>query len=390
MTEASTTGARAHRLLIFALSAANFAVGMGAFVVIGVLTPVAESFALTEAQAGWMMTAYALAYAVGSPTLVALTGGMARRTVLAIGLGTVTAAILATALAPSAGFLFAMRVLTGVGAGLITPVAAGVAAAASPPEQRGKALAAAFFGLTLAQVLGVPVGAWIGYTFGWEVVFLLNAALCFAALVAILMLVPGDMPFQVNSLATLGAALSDLKTVLAIMFTALIMGAVYVFYTYVAPVLETRMGFSRDGVSLFLLAFGVGAVFGNLLGGYLTDRIGAYRTLIFVAVSQIVLLPVYSILPLAEWLLYAHAVLWAVCGWSFAASQQFRLISLAPERQNVMLALNAAAIYVGVSLGAWIGGAVLEAAGLDALGYAGAGVAVLALAVLVLSERARR
>ncbi|MEO1612133.1 MAG: MFS transporter, partial [Pseudomonadota bacterium] len=337
-----------------------------------------------------MMTAYAIAYAVGSPTLVALTGGVARRTVLAIGLGLASLAVAATAFAPNAETLFAMRVLTGIGAGLITPVAAGVAAAASPPETRGKALAAAFFGLTLAQVLGVPVGAWIGYTFGWELVFLLNAALCLAALIAILMLVPGDMAFQVNSLATLGAALSDLKTVLAVMFTALIMGAVYVFYTYVAPILETRMGFSRDGVSLFLLAFGVGAVFGNLLGGYLTDRIGAYRTLIFVAATQILLLPVYSFLPLPEWLLYVHAVIWAVCGWSFAASQQFRLISLAPERQNVMLALNAAAIYVGVSLGAWIGGLTLEIADLNALGITGAGVAALALATLLLSERVRR
>ena len=382
-----TAGAR--RMLVFALSSANFVVGMGAFVVIGVLTPVAEDFALTEAEAGLMMTAYALAYAVGSPTLVALSGGMARRTVLATGLTIFTAAVVLTALAPTPEVLFAARVMTGIGAGLITPVAAGVAAAASPPEGRGKALAAAFFGLTLAQVLGVPVGAWLGYTYGWETVFWLNAALGAVALTAILMLVPRDIPFQVNSLGTLRDALGDLRTVLAILFTVLSMAAVYVFYTYTAPVLEARMGFDRDGVSLFLLAFGVGAVFGNLLGGWLTDRIGAYRTLIFVASTGIIFLSVYSFLPIPAWLLYAQAVLWAVCGWSFAASQQFRLISMAPERQNVMLALNAAAIYVGVSLGSWIGGVTLRIAGLDALGLTGAAVSALALLTLVLSERLR-
>lgn len=382
-----TAGTR--RLLIFALSSANFAIGMGAFVVIGVLTPVAEDFGLTEAEAGMMMTAYALAYAVGSPTLVALTGGVARRTVLATGLAIFTAAVILTALAPSPGVLFGARVLTGIGAGLITPVAAGVAAAASPPETRGKALAAAFFGLTLAQVLGVPAGAWLGYTYGWETVFWLNAALGAAALLAIIALVPGDIPFQVNSLSTLRAALSDLRTVLAVLFTVLSLAAVYVFYTYAAPVMEARMGFDRNGVSLFLLAFGVGAVFGNLLGGWLTDRIGAFRTLVFVASSGVAFLSVYSFLPIPTWLLYAHAMLWAVCGWSFAASQQFRLISLAPERQNVMLALNAAAIYVGVSLGSWIGGVTLRIAGLDALGLTGAAVSVLALVALVLSERLR-
>ena len=177
---------------------------------------------------------------------------------------------------------------------------------------------------------------------------------------------------------------------LAVLYTVLIMGAVYVFYTYTAPVLETRMGFDRDGVSLFLFAFGVGGVFGNFLGGYLTDRIGAFRTLVFVSVAQILSLPVYSILPISPWLLYAHAVIWAVCGWSFAASQQFRLISIAPERQNVMLALNAAAIYVGVSLGSWVGGATLRIASLDALGLVGAAISVLALAVLIAGVRAGR
>ncbi|MEM8751544.1 MAG: MFS transporter, partial [Pseudomonadota bacterium] len=306
-------------VLIAVLSAANFAIGMGAFVVIGVLTPVAEAFAMTESAAGGLMTAYAVAYAIGSPLGVALTGRMRRRTVIASGLAVFALGGAATALAPSEGALFAARVLAALGAGVVTPVAAGVAAAASPPEARGRALAYAFFGLTLAQVFGVPAGAWIGYTFGWAAVFWLTAALSAAAFVGVMTVVPRDMAFQVTALSALGAALRDAKTLLAILYTVLIMGAVYTFFTYTAPSLERFMGFSRNGVSVFLLIFGFGAVFGNLLGGALTDRIGAYRTLIFVSLVQILFMPVYSFLPIPEWALYLHVFLWSVGGWSFAA-----------------------------------------------------------------------
>lgn len=378
--------AAANRWLIPSLSAANFAIGMGAFVVIGVLSPIAESFSLSSAEAGWVMTTYALAYAVASPLLVAITGGVDRRAVLTIGLAIFSVAAGLSALATDASLLFAARVATAFGAGLITPVAAGVAAAASAPERRGKALAAAFFGLTLAQVLGVPAGAWLGYSFGWQTVFALTALLGAAALIMVRAHVPAGLPFQVTSLASLRAALTDLKTVLAILFTVLNIGAVYVFYTYTAPVLETRMGFTRNGVSLFLLAFGFGAVAGNLLGGFFTDRIGAFRTLALVGVAQVLFLPFYSFLPAPEWALFAHAFIWSTFGWCFAASQQTRLISLAPERANVMLALNAASIYVGVSLGSWIGGAAIAIAGLDALGLVGAGVAALALIALFASR----
>lgn len=376
------------RLLIPSLSAANFAIGMGAFVVIGVLSPIAADLAMTNAQAGWIMTAYALAY-LSSPVIVALTGRVERRVLLASGLGLFALASLLGALADTPSVLFAARVLAAVGAGVVTPVAAAVAAATSAPEQRGKALAAAFMGLTLAQVLGVPIGAWVGYTYGWSYAFIMTAALAVLALGGVLAFVPRGLPFQATSLAALGAALTHLKTLLAIGFTALIMAAVYVLYTYIAPLLETRMGMDRNGVSLLLLAFGVGAVFGNLLGGWLTDRIGTTRTLMVVCGAQFLFLPVFSMLPIAEWMIYAVAFFWSIGGWCFAASQQARLVALAPDRQNVMLALNAASIYVGVSLGSFIGGIALEVFGLDALGVVGAGIAVIALATLLLTERLR-
>jgi DHA1 family inner membrane transport protein len=377
---------RASALLIPSLSAANFAIGMGAFVVIGILSPIATDLKMTNAEAGWVMTGYAIAY-LSSPIMVALTGRVERRLLLAAGLAVFALASVIAALASDPATLFAARVLAAFGAGLVTPTAAAVAAAASTPEKRGKALAMAFMGLTLAQVLGVPIGAWIGYTYGWSYAFLMTAALAIAAMVTVLIIVPHRLPFQATSLKALGTALTHMKTLLAIAFTALIMAAIYVLYTYISPLLEARMEFDRTGISLFLLTFGVGAVFGNLIGGWLTDRIGATKTLMVVCTAQFAFLPVFSNLPIADWTLYAVAFVWSVGGWCFAASQQARLIALAPDRANVMLALNAAAIYVGVSLGAFVGGGVLERFGFDALGYTGACIAALALLTLVFTER---
>lgn len=359
---------------------------MGAFVVVGILSPIATDLNLSNAEAGWVMTAYAMAY-LSSPVMVALTGRVERRILLATGLGLFALASALAALADAPTTLFAARVMAAFGAGVVTPTAAAVAASASTPENRGKALAMAFMGLTLAQVLGVPIGAWIGYTYGWPYAFFMTATLAIGAMCAVLFFVPRGLPFQVTSLRILGAALTHARTLMAIAFTALIMAAVYALYTYIAPLLEVRLGFDRNGVSLFLLAFGIGAVFGNLLGGWLTDRMGTTRTLGVVCGAQFVFLPVFSNLPISDGALYAVAFFWSVGGWCFAASQQARLIALAPDKANVMLALNAASIYVGVSLGAFVGGAVLRRFGIDALGYTGVGIAALALLTLVLTER---
>jgi predicted MFS family arabinose efflux permease len=377
-------------VLIGLLSAGNFVIGMGAFVVIGMLSPMAASFGMTSGGAGLVLTTYALAYAVGSPLAVAATGAWPRRRVLLIGMGLFGLGALLSALAPTPVALYATRVLAAVGAGLYTPVAAGVAAVASPPEERGRALARVFFGLTLAQVLGVPAGSFLAYSLGWPATFLVVAALAFACLAGVRRLVPGDLPFQATRLASLAEALADWRSLASVLFTTTFLGSLYVVYTYFTPLLEETMGFGRNQIALTLLVYGVGAVLGNLLGGRLTDAIGGRRTLFLLAGAQIVLTPLFSLLPIALPLLFGLAFVWPVFGWSFIAPQQSVLIELVPERANVMLALNAAAIYVGAAVGSAIGGGVIDRFGLGAVGLAGGLCCLVAMANLVLATRLAR
>lgn len=377
-------------LAIPILSAANFVIGMGAFMVVGMLNPVAEDLALSPARAGWMMTIYALSYAVLSPILVALTGRVGRRRILAFGLTLFAVANVTASLASSEAGLLAARGLAAAGAGLVTPVSAAVAANLAAPERRARALASVFFGLTLAQVLGVPVGSWIAYTFGWRWAFAIVALLAFPITALIWTRIPAGLSVPPVTLRDLGRTLRNLRHLLAVSFTSVFLGAIYVIYTYLAPLLTTQMGFGRDGIALILLIFGFGAVFGNLAGGQMTDRIGATRTLLILALSQAAIMPWFTALPLPILGLAALMLSWSMFGWAFMAAQQVRLIALDPNSVSVLLALNAAAIYVGSAVGALVGGFVIGAYGLGALGWFGSAGAIAAALVLGLSNRLNR
>jgi len=375
------------RLLIPTLSAANFVIGMGAFVVIGLLDPLADDLAMTTSQAGWVMTIYALSYAVLSPVLVSSTGTLGRRRVIAAGLGIFALAQLVMVFAPNAAWVFIARVIAAAGAGIVTPVGAAVAAGVSAPENRAKALSTVFIGLTLAQVFGVPVGSFIAYTFGWRVAFAIVVLLALPCIWLIWTRVPKGLSFQPVALSDLKRILGHGPIMLAVLFTASFLAAIWVVYTYLAPLLTHSMGWGRDGITLALLVFGVGAVIGNVLGGILADRIGPIRTLLFLSCTQIVWLSLYSFLPFPEWQFLVFVFLQSICGWSFMAGQQARLVSLAPESAPVVLSLNAAAIYVGAAIGSAIGGFVIDNAGLEHLGWTASGMAVIAVLHMLISAR---
>lgn len=374
--------ARQTDAILWLLAFANFAVGMGAFVVIGILTPVATDLHIGPAQAALLMTVYAIVYALSSPLLVALTGRHDRVRVLTAGMAVFCLGALAASLSPSLPAVLLARCGMALGAGLVTPVAASVALALTPLAQRGRALARVFGGLTLAQALGVPLGAWLGYALGWRVAFMVVAVLAAIALVLLAQRLPRGLAVPVATLASLGTVLRTWRLGVAVSFTAWFVAALYGVYTFLAPLLETRYALGRDGVTAVLVVFGVGAVVGNAAGGWLTDRIGPQRTLVLLAASQLVWLPAVTLLPLPLWACTALIGVWSVCGWAFMVPQQARLAGLSPAQVPVLFALNAAAIYGGSSVGSAVGAATLSAAGLAALGPVGAVLAAVALVSL--------
>jgi MFS transporter, DHA1 family, inner membrane transport protein len=373
------------RALHLALSATNFAQGLGAFSFIGIVALVAQDLGLSLGQSGWLMSLYAAVYAVASPVLVAVTGRLERRTVLAGGLVLVGGGAALAALAPGFGTLLLARCAMALGGAMTTPVASSIGVATSSPEMRGRVLATVFAGLALSQSAGVPLSAWLGGAFGWRATLLLVCGMSLLALVAIAWKVPARLPVQVSSLSALAAVLRTPRSMAAVSFVVFYIGCNFTLLTYLAPWLASRFALSQQEVAAALLAYGVFAFFGNGLGGWLTDRLGAERTLVLLASSMLVLLPTLTLLPLPLWPTLALVAAWGLLGWSVHVAQQARLAQVDAQRAPLLLALHSAGIYLGLAIGATVAGLVLDAVGARWLGVAGAGLALLALASLAVT-----
>jgi MFS transporter, DHA1 family, inner membrane transport protein len=376
--------------LLLALSAANFVVGFGAFVVIGLVEPIATSYTTSPSVAGGTMTAYAIAYAIGSPLAVSLSGAMPRRLTLTFGMALFALGSLASALAPTMPLLFAARVVAAIGAGLFTPSAAAVAVALSPPDQRAKALSTVFAGLTIAQVAGVPAGTWLGYAYGPAATFALVTALALAATAIVFIMTPKEVRLAPTSLGALFGVLKTPHLMLAVTYSMTFLAAIYVVYTYLGPLLTALYGLDRDAKTVMFLIYGSAAVLGNFVGAWSVGRFGAGRTLLFLAVVQVVMLYLVPELTPGPTITAILLFVWALAGWSFLTPQQTRLVAIGPTQVQSLFALNASCIYAAAAIGSAIGGATIRTGGYDWLGIIAALMGVLAIGHFLASERLNR
>lgn len=363
---------RDHRGLHAVLAASNFAQGLGAFAVIGALASLIQELQLPVHQAGLVVSLYAVVYAIASPLLVAWTGRVERRAVLAGGLVLIAAGAAVGVLAQGFAVVLAGRALMAIGGGLVTPVAGAIGVATSTPATRGRVLATVFAGLTIAQALGLPLGAWLVGVSGYRAVFVLIAVASLLVAALVWRRVPRRLATSSASLQALGAVLAEPRLLLALSFIVFFIGGNFVFLTYLTTFLENRYQLQGPALAGVLLLYGAGAVAGNAMGGRLVDRLGPTLTLVMLCVVQVIALPLLSALRLPLPAMLALLVTWSVFAWSVHATQQSRLVSLDAPRAPVLLALHSSGIYIGASAGSAIAGKVLELADERWLGPVGA------------------
>jgi MFS transporter, DHA1 family, inner membrane transport protein len=380
--QATTTPHPPPRGLLAVLAASNFAQGLGAFAVIGALASLIQELRIPVHQAGLVVSLYAVVYAVASPLLVAWSGRVGRRMVLAAGLVAIALGALVGVFAGSFGVLLAGRALMAVGGGLVTPVAGAIGVATSTPANRGRVLATVFAGLTVAQALGLPLGAWLVGVAGYRATFVLVAGASLLAALLVLRFVPAQVASMPASLKALGSVLVEPRLLVALSFIVFFIGGNFVFLTYLSTFLESRHGLQGQALAAVLLLYGLGAVAGNLLGGRLADRLGPNTTLLMLCGVQLLVLPALSLLDLPLPLVLPLLGLWSVFGWSVHATQQARLVALDPPRAPVLLALHSSGIYIGASAGSAIAGQVLALSDDRWLGPAGAVLMLAAAATL--------
>ncbi len=366
-------------LYLFALI--NLVIGTGAFVLTGILKPMSEGLGVSVAAAGQAMTAYAIASAFLAPLVIVATGKWRRKLAMQLALGLFLIGGLACVAAPDLPSLLGGRALMGVGA-MFSALASGVAVTLVPPAMRARALAFTFLGIGLSYAVGLPLGTWLGFTYGWRAPIVLVVACSALALAALTYFLPRNIAAPGASFGGLGAALRRPDVLRVWLRTLLYFVAIFSVFAYVGPVVQALFPMPAQQLSLTLVLFGASGVVGTFVGGWASDRFGAVRAL---RVSLALFTVTTVLLPLTQGsypLVISIFIVWGVVGFSLAAPQQSRLASLAPAQAPLLLSLNGSMIYLGTALGTILSGALIDTLGFVHLSWAGVPFAVLAYITL--------
>ncbi len=370
-------------LLVLALSA--FAIGTTEFVIMGLLPDVAADLGVSIPGAGWLVTGYALGVAIGAPFMAMATARLPRRRALIVLMGIFIFGNFLCAIATDYTLLMLARIVTALCHGAFFGISSVVAAGLVPANRRASAVALMFTGLTLANVLGVPLGTALGQEAGWRSTFWAVMVIGVLAFIGLVRMLPVKMQEEKMDLRQEFTVLREGGIWLALLMTVLFAASMFALFTYIAPLLGEVTGVSPRGVTWTLLLIGLGLTVGNVLGGRLADR-NLGLTLVGVFAAMAVISTLFSwtshFLVPAEITLF----LWAAAAFAAVPALQVNVVAHGRQAPNLVSTLNIGAFNLGNALGAWVGGSVIaQGFGLTRVPLAAAVLALFALLITLLS-----
>ncbi|GAB3248080.1 MFS transporter [Alteromonas gracilis] len=372
---------------LIALAVGGFGIGLTEFVIAGLLPEVATDLAVSEATAGSLISGYALAVALGAIPLTAGVARLPRKPVLLGLMVLFVAGNLLTAIAPTYESMMVGRVVAALCHGAFFGIGSVVAADMVTPDRRAGAIALMFGGLTLANVLGVPAGTFVGQLWGWRAAFWAITIIGVLALIAIALLVPAQRASGGGDLRGELRAFGRGQVWVSLALTIIGYGGMFGAFTYIAFTLTGVSGFSSGAVPLLLVLFGVGLVVGNTVGGKGANR-SVRGTLVTAFAGLIVVMTVFALGAESKPLTVVALVLMGGFGFATVPALQMRVMTHAGDAPTLASGANIAAFNVGNALGAWLGGLTI-AAGLGYVSplWVGAGLTLAALVLLLAADR---
>ncbi len=366
---------------LLALSLGAFGIGTTEFAPMGMLPVIAAGVGVSLPTAGLLVTGYALGVVAGAPLLTLPTGRLDRRTLL-IGLMLLfTVGNALSAVAPGYGTLLAARVVTSLCHGAFFGVGSLVAAKLAGDGKAAGAVAAVFAGLTVANIGGVPLAAWVGDHVGWRVAFGGIAGIGVAAMAALALALPAMPSTAVVDVAAEVRVTLRRPVVLALLTTAFGSAAMFTVFTYISPILQSVTHVGPETVTVALVVYGVGLTVGNALGGKFADR-ALGRTLIVVLVALVVLLLLFAVTMRSAVPAVATIFAWGVATFALVPPLQARVMAVAKDAPNLAASVNIGAFNLGNAAGAALGGAII-ALGLSYAWVSVAGAAMAGIALLL-------
>jgi predicted MFS family arabinose efflux permease len=376
-------------VVLWPLLFGNFVIGTGVMTVPGTLNEISSDLSISIGAAGVLISAGAVLMCVGAPLCAALVAGWDRRRLLALSMIWFGLLHLACALAPGYSWLLPLRVLALISPAIFTPQAAACVGLLVPAQQRGRAITFVFLGWSVASVLGMPLAALVGGTFGWRSAFLVVAVLSVVSAAWVWRSMPDGVKPPALSWAAWKETLRSNAVMTCVLVTVLYAAGQFVVFSYFAPYFKARLGVSAGGLSLYFLCFGAFGLAGNIVMTRYIDQFGNSRCVMVAIGAMAVSLLLF---PLGTTLLAAIVVSvpWALGCFSSNSAQQARLVAIAPALASASVALNSSAMYAGQAMGAGAGGWLIEHGAMDWLHWAGLAGLLAAMAVSALATRYAR
>ncbi|OOE13057.1 MFS transporter [Fictibacillus arsenicus] len=353
---------------LLALAISAFGIGTTEFVPVGLLSSLASDLNISITLAGLLISGYAMGVAFGAPILTALTNKMNRKILLMLLMIVFIAGNSVAALSTSFSLLLVARFITAFSHGVFFSIGATIAADLVPEHKRASAIAFMFTGLTVATVTGVPLGTFIGQTFGWRATFWAVALLGVVAIIASAILVPKNLKeAPPSSLKDQVKVIKNGRLLLTFAITALGYGGTFVAFTYLAPILEDVTGYAPKAVSFILLGYGIAVAIGNTIGGKAADK-NPVKALFWMFVVQAIVLVILTFT--APYKIAGTITIFFLGLLAFmnVPGLQVYVVKLAeryvPSAVNVASAINIAAFNLGIAIGAFVGGVIVDSIGI--------------------------
>ncbi len=367
----------------------NVVIGTGVMMAAGTLNDIVASLSVSVATAGQLISSSALLVCFGAPLLAAVVAGWDRRKLLVASLLWYSLWHLMAALAPGFYSLLGFRAMAMVAAAIFTPQAASCIGLLVKEKQRGQAMTFVFLGWSVASVLGMPLGSWIGGHFGWRWSMGLIALLALVGALWLWRQMPAKVLPPALSMAAWRQTLSSRTIWVTLSVTMMMAAGQFVLFSYMAPFAKARFGVSPSEFSLMLLAYGSMGFVGNALLSRFIDRIGAARCILISLSFMCTSLLLASEVTHATGMALALG-LWGLGGFSSNSAQQARLAAQAPWLASASISLNTSAMYAGQAMGATVGGWTLVHQGMGALPQHGLIGLLLAIGLSLLATRYAR
>ncbi|MFF3608920.1 MFS transporter [Streptomyces sp. NPDC002463] len=377
-------------LALLALAVGAFGIGTTEFVIMGLLPDIAAEYGVTIPTAGLLVTGYALGVVIGAPLLTVLGNKVSRKRMLMLLMGLFVLGNLLSAVAPNFGLMLTGRIVASLAHGSFFGIGSVVAAELVAPDKKAGAIATMFTGLTVANIVGVPLGTFIGQTVGWRITFAIVSALGVVGLLGIAKLVPAMPRPEGTRLRGELSAFRNPQVLLAMAMTVLGFGGVFAAITYIAPMMTEVAGYSEGAVTWLLVLFGVGMFLGNLLGGRFADR--ALMPMLYAALGGLaVVLALFTVAAHNKILAAIAILLVGALGFATVPPLQKRVLDQAHGAPTLASAVNIGAFNLGNALAAWLGGLVIAAGlGYTAPNWVGAVLAAAALGLAFWSATLER